>query len=91
MFLSLLLKYLTNLIVVKITLKSLLENLKGKTAISDCISNCNNCKNKRKTVNIFGIKKKWKNKFKTLINEAVLILLILFLFYFPSFYACSEA
>ena len=41
------------------------EHLKGKTAVSDHISNCNTCKNKKLTVNNFGILKKCKNKFET--------------------------
>ena len=49
------------------------EHLKGKTAVSDHISNCNVCKNEKITVNNFGILKECRNKFETLISEALLI------------------
>ena len=49
------------------------EHLKGNTAVSDHISNCNICKNKNITVNNFEILKKWRNKFETMISEALLI------------------
>ena len=38
------------------------EDLKGKTAVSDNISNINVCKNEKITVNNFGIFKEWRNK-----------------------------
>ena len=49
------------------------ENSRGKTAVSDHISNCNVCKNEKTTVNSFGILKKCKDKLETLISEALLI------------------
>ena len=49
------------------------EHLKGKTAVSDHISNCNICKNERITVNNFGILKECRNKLETLISKAILI------------------
>ena len=49
------------------------EHLKGKTAVSDHISNCNVCKNEKITVNNFGILKECRNKFETQISEALLI------------------
>ena len=49
------------------------EHLKGKTAVSDHISNCKVCKNERLTVNNFDILKECRNKFETPINEAILI------------------
>ena len=41
------------------------EHLKGKTAVSDQISNCNICYNKKMTVNNFWILKECRNKFDT--------------------------
>ena len=38
------------------------NNFKGKTAVSDQISNCNVCKNERITVNNFGILKERRKK-----------------------------
>ena len=49
------------------------EHLKGKTSVSDHISNCNVCKNEKITANNFGILKECRNKFETLISEALLI------------------
>ena len=49
------------------------KHLKGNTAISDNTSNCNICKNKNITVNNFGILKKCRNKFETMISENLLI------------------
>ena len=49
------------------------EHLKGKTAVSDNVSNCNVCKIERITVKNFGILKECRNKFETLISEAILI------------------
>ena len=49
------------------------EHLKGKTAVSDHISNCNICKDERITVNNFSSLKECRNKLETLINKAILI------------------
>ena len=49
------------------------EHLKGNKAVSDHISNCDICRNKNITVNNFGILKKCRNKFETMISEALLI------------------
>ena len=49
------------------------EHLKGKTAVSDHISNCDVCKNERISVDNFGILRECTSKFETLINEAILI------------------
>ena len=49
------------------------EHLKGKTAVSDYISNCNICKNWRIAFNFSGILKERRNKLETLISEAILI------------------
>ena len=40
------------------------EHLKGKTAVSDHISNCNICKNEKITVYNFGILKECRNKIR---------------------------
>ena len=53
-------------------LERIKEHLKGKTAVSDHISNCNVCKNEKTTVNNFGILKECRNKFEILISEALL-------------------
>ena len=57
--------------------KRVKEHLKLKTAVSDHIRNYNNCKNERITVINFGILKECKNKFETLISQAVLIKIII--------------
>ena len=49
------------------------EHLKGKTAVSDHISNFNVYKNEKTTVNNFGFLKEFENNFETLICEALLI------------------
>ena len=49
------------------------EHIKGKTAVSDHISNCNIGQNERIIVNNFGILKECRNKLETLISEATLI------------------
>ena len=49
------------------------EHLRGRTAVSDHIINCNTCKNEKLSVKNFMILKECKNKFETLINEAILI------------------
>ena len=49
------------------------EHLRGRTAVSDHIINCNTCKNEKLSVKNFMVLKECKNKFETLINEAILI------------------
>ena len=61
----------------RLLVEILKEHLKGKTTVSDHISNCNICKNENITVNNFRILKECTNKFETLISEALLINVII--------------
>ena len=49
------------------------NHFKGKTAVSDQISNCNVWKNEKITVNNLGSLKECRNKLKSLISKAILI------------------
>ena len=49
------------------------EYLRGRTAVSDRIINCNNCKNEQLSVHNFKVLKECKNKFETLISEEIVI------------------
>ena len=44
------------------------EHLRGKTAVSVHIINCNKCKNEKLNVNNFEVLKECKNKIETLIS-----------------------